>query len=52
MYIVLIILALIGFTAIALGINNLWRVPDWILEPFLVVVFIVVCTLLVIGVWA
>ena len=52
MNIFLVILTLIGLIAIVIGVNNLWRLPDWILEPFLVVVFIVVCTLLVIGVWA
>ena len=52
MYIVLIILALIGLIAIVIGVNNLWRLPDWILIPVLTVMFIVICTLLVIGIWA
>ena len=52
MNIFLTILSLMGFAAIVLGINNLWRVPDWIMEPLLVVGFIVACTLLLLGVWA
>ena len=52
MYIFLTILVIMGFAAIALGINNLWRVPDWIMEPLLVVGFIVACALLLLGVWA
>ena len=52
MNIFLTILALMGLSAIVIGVNNLGRLPDWILEPVLTVMFIIICTLLVIGVWS
>ena len=51
MYIFIAILLIIGFAAIAYGINNLWRVPDWILEPIMISLFIAVCTLFLLGIW-
>ena len=51
MNIFLIILTLIIFIAIVLGVNNLGRLPDWVLKPILTIMFIIICTLIVIGVW-